>query len=400
MYASQSIQKSSLHMQEVSHHGHLIKAYREQAGLTQEELASLIGRSRRTIITLEQGARIQDVKVRRTLAWALQIPHELLGLPALVLPPSTLRSPLQPPPETQGKHLSRVVFETLGENLRMRLDLYYLGSALGADQKLNDHIEHLTSLARHSSLKDRRFLLELLSHNYQLKGMIARDQLDYATADTCFKHASLVAQEAECPELHALSVARQATAELWRSRVDSAAQLYEIAADIAQRAPAALRTYLAAAQAEVQGTLGDERCLTTLTVAHTFLKRIDPDDDELLLFHSTRSSEQSMHDGWLNCHTLLGKPGLAIEKYDQLLEHKLDHSMTRMEARLTMQYAEALFAAKDMSCCFYATQGLKLARAVGSRRLFQRASELASKLVACAPHDERVKQLLQALHQY
>jgi DNA-binding XRE family transcriptional regulator len=386
-------------MQEVSHHGHLIKAYREQAGLTQEELASLIGRSRRTIITLEQGARIQDVKVRRTLAWALQIPHELLGLPALVLPPSVLRSPLQPPPETGGKHLSRVVFETLRDNLRMRLDLYYLGSALGADQKLNDHIEHLTSLAQHSSLKDRRFLLELLSHNYQLKGMIARDQLDYAIADACFTQASLVAQEAECPELHALSLARQATAELWRNRSESAAHLYEIATDIAKRAPASLRTYLAAAHAEAQGTLGDERCLASLTMAHTLLKRIDPEDDELLLFHSTRSSEQSLHDGWLNCHTLLGKPGLAIEKYDQLLEHKLDLSMTRMEARLSMQYAEALCAAKDLSCCFYAVEGLKLARAVGSRRLFQRAGELASKLVARAPHDERVKKLLQALNQ-
>lgn len=386
-------------MHEVSHHGHLIKTYREQAGFTQEELARLIGRSRRTMITFEQSARIDDVKVRRTLAWALQIPHEMLSLPALVLPPSALRSPLQSPPETQGKHLSRVVFETLRENLRMRLDLYYLGSALGADQKLNDHIEHLTDLARHCRPKDRRFVLELLSHNYQLKGMIARDQLDYVTADACFTQASLVAQEAENPELHALSLARQATAELWRNRTESAAHLYEIATDIAQRAPAALRTYLAAAQAEVQGTLGDEHCLDSLTIAHTLLKRIDPDDDELLLFHSTRSSEQSLHDGWLNCHTLLGKPGLAIEKYDQLLEHKLDLSMTRMEARLTIQYAEALFAAKDMSCCFYAIQGLKLARAVGSRRLFQRASELASKLVTCAPHDERVKQLLQALHQ-
>ena len=77
-------------MQEVSHHGHVIKAYREQAGLTQEELANLIGRSRRTIISLELGVHIQDVKVRRTLAWALHIPHELLGLPALVLSPSAL----------------------------------------------------------------------------------------------------------------------------------------------------------------------------------------------------------------------------------------------------------------------------------------------------------------------
>src|SRR5690348_2622288 len=121
--ARQCIQKSNTRMQEVSHHGRLVKTYREQAGLTQEELASLIGRSRRTIITLEQGACIHDVKVRRTMAWALQIPHELLGIPALVLPPSALRSPLQPTHETGEKRLHRVVFETLRDNLRMRLDL-------------------------------------------------------------------------------------------------------------------------------------------------------------------------------------------------------------------------------------------------------------------------------------
>jgi transcriptional regulator with XRE-family HTH domain len=109
--------------------------------------------------------------------------------------------------------------------------------------------------------------------------------------------ASLVAQVAECPELHALSLARQATAELWRNRPDSAAHLYEIATDIAKRAPAALRTYLAAAHAETQGTLGDERCLASLTVAHTMLKRIDTEDDELLLFLCSRGLETCASSG-------------------------------------------------------------------------------------------------------
>jgi len=385
-------------MQEASHHGQVIKEYRDKAGITQEELASLIGRSRRTIISIEQIARISDMKMRRTLAWALQIPPQLLGLPEITLPKSVIRHPLEPPPVSGSKNLSRVVFETFDENLRMRLDLYYLGSALGADRKLNDHIEHLTKLAQNSSLKDRRSLLQLVSHNYQLKGMIARDQLDYVTAEDCFKQASLVAQEAECAELHALSMARQATADLWQNQPDSAAQLYETAREISKRSPAALRAYLAAAHAEAQGTLGDGSCLVSLTEARTMLKRIDPEDDYLLLFHSTRSSEQSVHDGWLNCHTLLGKPELAIENYDQLLEQKLDLSMTRMGARLSIQYAEALFAAKDMSCCFYAVEGLKLVRAVGSRRLYQRASQLASKLAALAPSDERVKELLRALN--
>jgi hypothetical protein len=93
-----------------------------------------------------------------------------------------------------------------------------------------------------------------LNHNYQLKGMIARDQLDYVTAEYCFKQASLLAQEAECAELHALSMARQALAELWQYRFDSAVQLYEIARDISKRSSAALRAYLAAAHAEAQGS--------------------------------------------------------------------------------------------------------------------------------------------------
>ena len=382
-------------MQEASHHGRLIKECREKAGITQEELAHLIGRSRRSIITIEQTARIGDTKLLRTLVWALHIPPQLLGISEISLPNlAVIRHPLEPLPASANKNLSRVVFEAFEENLRMRLDLYYLGSALGADRNLNAHIEHLTKLAQNSSLKDRRSLLLLLSHNYQLKGMIARDQLDYATSERCFTQASLLAQEAECAELHSLSLARQAVAELWQNRIDAATQLYETAREISKRSPAALRAYLAAAHAEAQGMLGDQHCFSSLTQARNILRRIDPEDDYLQLYHSTRPSEQSINDGWLNCHTLIGKPKLAIENYDQLLEQKLDLSMTRMRARLHIQYAEALFVDRDMSCCFYATEGLKLVRAVGSRRLFQRASELASELAKQAHNDERVKELL------
>ncbi len=384
-------------MREASHHGRLIKEYREKAGITQEELARLIGKSRRTIITIEQVAKISDAKLRRTLAWTLRISPQLFGLADIILPESVILHPLESLPAANGRSLSRVVLETFDENLRMRLDLYYLGSALGADRNLNAHIEQLTKLAQNSSSKDRRSLLILLSHNYQLKGMIARDQLDYATAEHCFKQASLLAQEAECTEHHALSIARLALAELWQNRIDSAAQLYETAREISKRSPATLRAYLAAAHAEAQGMLRDQSCLISLTEARSILKSVDPEDDYLLLYHSTRTSEQSINDGWLNCHTLIGKPKPAIENYDQLLEQKIDLSMTRMRARLHIQCAEALFVAKDMSCCFYAIEGLKLVRAVGSRRLFQRTRELASKLVKVSPHDERVKELLEAL---
>jgi tetratricopeptide (TPR) repeat protein len=385
-------------MQEASHHGQVVREYREhKVGITQEELARRIGKSRRTVISLEQTARIHDLKLRRTLAWALNIPPELLGLTALVLPETAILTPVVEAVNSEGKRLSRVVLETFHDNLRMRLDLYYLGSSLAADRGLNQHIAELKRLAQKSNSRDRITLLTLLSHNYQIKGMIARDQLDYKVAEQCFHEASLLAQEAECVELNALTMARQAVMYVWQKRYAEAYQLYETARDITRRSASALRAYLSTGHAEVQGLLGDRRCLQSLTEARTFLGRVDAQDDPLLLQYSTRSSEQAINDGWSQCHTLLGEPEIAIANYDKL-ESTLDVSMTRMRARLYIQYAEALFVNKDLSCCFYIAEGVKLARVVGSQYNIRRGKDLASRLHARFPHDARVKDLLQVLN--
>ena len=50
-----------------------------------------------------------------------------------------------------------------------------------------------------------------------------------------------------------------------------------------------------------------------------------------------------------------------------------------------------------MSCCFYATEGLKLARSVGSQYNVRRVKKLASRLSSRFPGDERVAELLKAL---
>jgi transcriptional regulator with XRE-family HTH domain len=380
-------------MQEASHHGRVIHEYRElRAGLTQEELARRIGRSRRTVITLEQSMRIVDVKLRRTLALALAIPPQLLGIQEHSLPGAAVLTPVEVPVDVEARSLNRMVLETFTENLRMRFDLYYL-SSVRADQGLNAHIEDLHRLLQKSSIRDRGLLLVLLSHNYQLKGLIARDQLDYEAAENCFKQASLLAQEAECVELDALAMARRAVMHVWRKELDAANQLYEIARDIARRSHPVLRAYLATGHAEVQGMLKDRSCLDSLDKARDLLRRVDSEDDPLLLLHSTRCTERSVTDGWFQCQTLLGNPGVAVEHYDDL-ERCLDVTMTRMGARLYIQYAKALYVSRDMSCCFYATEGLRLARLVGSRYNAQQAKDLAAELGTKFTKDDRVRDLL------
>jgi DNA-binding XRE family transcriptional regulator len=397
-------------MEESSHHGRVIREYRDKVGITQDELARRVGRSRRTIVDLEKSARVGDAKLRRTLAWALQIPPAMLGLLENTLPAMAVLTPLDTLSEERSfeeKSLGRVVFETFSDNLRMRLDLYYIGSSLAADKGLNEHIGRLERQLDKVGSKSRKQLFILLSHNYQLKGMIARDQLDYAVAEKCFQQSSLLAQEADCVELNALSMARQAVVYVWqwrfnettrqyRGRLNEADQLYSVAREISKHSAPSVRAFLATAHAEVQGLLKDRACLSSLTDARHLLRRVDPDDDYLLLAHATRCSEGSVNDGWSQCHSLLGMPNMAIESYDKI-EDTLDLSMTRMRGRLYIQYAEALSIAKDLGCCFYATEGLRLARAVGSQYNIQRVKELSSKLKKQFPGDARVKELLQAV---
>lgn len=385
-------------MQETSHHGKTIQKYRELLGISQEELGRRIGRSRRTVVALEQCTSIHDSKLRRTLVWALQIPPELFGVPENSMPNVPILRPLEEPPNTHGRHLSHAVLETFTDNLRMRLNLYYLGSALAADNNLNGYTELLTQLANTSNSRNRDGLLILLSHSYQVKGMIARDQFDLDTAERCFQKASLLAQQARCVELNALAMGRQAVVYLLQKRLDTALSLYETAREISRRSPAVLRAYLAVGHAEVQGKLRDKGCLRSLAEARSLLGRVDPEDDYLLLFHSTRCSEQAVDDCWSQCHALIGMPDVALAHYDKL-EKKLDLNMTRMRARINIQYAEALYLNRDLSCCFYLAEGWKLARSTNSQYNIRRASELTSILVNKHAQDRRVKDLLQSIQE-
>lgn len=133
-------------MRATNHHGKLIQKYREsQLGISQEELGRRIGKSRRTIVKLEQQDFIEDIRLRRTLAWTLQIPPQCLDLSESTLIQVPTYYPLAETGRLGEANLGEL--ETFLDNLRMRLDLYYLGSTLAADKNLDAHIQRLTQFA-------------------------------------------------------------------------------------------------------------------------------------------------------------------------------------------------------------------------------------------------------------
>ncbi|WP_376794424.1 hypothetical protein [Thermogemmatispora sp.] len=285
-----------------------------------------------------------------------------------------------------------MVISTLLDNVRMRFDLYYFTNSHSAAEGLREQQQTLTMLARKGTARDRRLLLLLLSHLYRLEGLIARDDLNYPMAETCFQQASLLAQEAECPELDALSLACRAVLFVRQQQATIALQCYEAACAIARRSSPALKAYLAIGAAEAQSMLRETSCLRTLEQAHRWLRQMDPADDPLLLYRSTRCSEQTLLDCSLMCQAALGRYEPALDYYSDI-DQRIDLSMPRRKARLLIQCAKLLYQNRDMSCCFYATEGFRIAKRIDSHYNMQQARELATVLKARLPADPRVQEL-------
>jgi DNA-binding XRE family transcriptional regulator len=380
------------------HHGEVIQAYRRLRGLTQEELAQRIGRSRRTIVSLEQQHSIPNIRLRRALALVLSIPPHLLDLTEQSLAAWSFAPPPSSPSTTAGLPLGEMEMRTLLDHVRLRFDLYYFTNARYAAEGLREQREYVTTLVKQGgSAHTRKRLLIVLSHLYRLDGMIARDALDYPTAEFDFQQASLVAQEASCPELEALALACRAVLFVRQRREAVALQCYDAAHAMARHASPALKAYLAIGAAEAQSLLKDEACFRALEQAHRWLRLLDPADDPLLLYRSTRCSKQTLTDCWMACRAALGHIEPALEYYSDS-EYQGDSAMPRRQARMLIQCARLLYQNRDMSCCFYATEGFRRAKAIESYYNMQQVKDLALTLKARFPKDHRVQELIEIIN--
>jgi transcriptional regulator with XRE-family HTH domain len=379
------------------HQGQVIQAYRRLRGLTQEELARRLGRSRRTIVSLEQQRTIPNIRLRRALALVLTVPPQLLDLNEQPLAAWSVAPSLSPLPTTPGLPLGEMEMRMLLDQVRLRFDVYYFTNARYAAEGLREQREYVENLLKQRSAHDRKILLIILSHLYMLDGMIARDALDYPTAEFCFQYASLVAQEASSPELEALALACRAVLFVRQRRETVALQCYDAARAMTRHASPALKAYLAIGTAEAQSLLKDEACFRTLEQAHRWLRLIDPADDPLLLYRSTRCSKQTLTDCWMACQAALGHSEPALEYYSDI-ESQEDPAMPRRQARMLIQCARLLYQNRDMSCCFYATEGFRRAKAIESYYNTQQVRDLALTLKARFPQDHRVQELIEIIN--
>jgi len=94
-----------------------------------------------------------------------------------------------------------------------------------------------------------------------------------------------------------------------------------------------------------------------------------------------RLTLQSLQDKRGECYVLSGQPWKGIEHL-QRAEKSLDLTLSRNYCRLLFQQAEAFLAAGEPDTCVYhATNGLQIARTLGSMGNINWASEIHTKLL-------------------
>lgn len=372
--------RSSLTLDEaIGHHGKIIKYYRRVVisppkGWTQEQLAEAANVSTRWVQEMEGMPFIQSVSRRKALAL-------ILGIPAALLNVEEAEKPIR----RGSARLQTWMMESLEDGTRSRWQLYYTSSNSITEEGLLGHIEILEQLADDGA-GDQRRIYRVLTQSYQLAGSLARDNFEYSKAKKYFREAQRLAEEAQSPDLAATAVARHGLVLLRQERVEEALQMYQRAANLAQRAEPHVGAYVQSGLAEALARNSpvniSYRALSysALDQAQQLLDRarVIPIEED---FAHLRLTAQSFEDTRGECYVLLGEPRKGLD-YLRVALQQLDPTMSRRRCRLLMQQAEAhLAAGHPDQCVRYALKGLQLARAIGSTGNTNWASEIHAKLL-------------------
>lgn len=214
--------------------GRLVKAYRQQRGWTQDELAEHWGYSRGYLAQIERGQRkLDSVSQVVRLADILDIPQEKLeaigrGIPERKINPSSTK-------EADNAILQMLL--TPGRDMARLSYLAWLGDQQPAiEANLKDLVFNLNqalTLYRGGFLKPTQ---QLLAYTHQMLGRIAYDRLDFASAGGHLSEMIELGQELNDPDIITVGMVRQGSILRKRGRYETALRCFEASKPFAEAA--------------------------------------------------------------------------------------------------------------------------------------------------------------------
>jgi len=220
--------------------GELVRAYRNQRGWSQGELAERWGYSREYVSQIERGRRkLDSVTQVIRLADILDIPQEKLEAIGRGIPERKIRAS---EPHQADNTILQMILAPGKDMVRLAYMTWIADQHPVTEESLRDLIFHLDQalISYHGEfLKPAQ---QILSYAHQMMGKIAFDRLDFSTASGHFSEMIDLGHELNDPDIITLGMTLQASVFRKRGRFEHASRCFE-----------ATKSYANVASAEVQG---------------------------------------------------------------------------------------------------------------------------------------------------
>ncbi len=292
--------------------GQLVRAYREQRGWTQEELAERCGYARAYVSQIERGKRKLDsmTQVMR-LADILDIPQEKLEEIGRGIPKRKIEVQK---PEQADSAILQMLLAPGRDMVRLSYLTWIADQQPVIEESLRDLINQLDQalIFYHGELV--KPAQQLLAYAHQMMGKIAFDRLDLTAASGHFTEMIDLGQELHDADIITLGMTLQASVFRKRGRFEHALRCFEAAQPYAKIASDGVQGVRYNLMARLYYDSGNEQgFLRTITPALEIAEHMKESIAGLANDFSLDEVLQEQASGY----TELWKPEKAIEIYQQ-----------------------------------------------------------------------------------
>ncbi len=205
--------------------GQLVKAYRQQRGWTQEELAERWGHTREYISRIERGKnKLDSVAQVVSLADILDIPQEKLEAIGRGIPQRKIDAQR---PEQADDAILQMLLAPGRDMVRIAYMLWIADKHPIIEEKLQElvrSLDYALTAYRGQFVKPAQ---QLLAYTHQMQGRMAFDRLDFAAASGHFSEMIDLGQELNDPDIIAMGMIYQGSLLRKRGRFETSLRCFE-----------------------------------------------------------------------------------------------------------------------------------------------------------------------------
>jgi transcriptional regulator with XRE-family HTH domain len=375
--------------------GKLVKSFRAQRGLSQDQLAEKWGHTRQYVSQIERGKRkLEKWEQVMRLADILDIPQEKLEAIGRGIPEKKIEAK---EPQQADNAILQMLLAPGRDMVRLSYLTWVADQQPVIEESLRNLIYHLDQALVSYHGEFMKPAQQLLAYAHQMMGKIAFDRLDFAAASGHFSEMIDLGEELHDPDIITLGMTLQGSIFRKRGRFEHALQCFNATkpyADIASAGTQGVRYNL---MARLYYDSGDEQGF--IRAIHSALEIAEHMKDSIAGLANDFSLDEVLQEQ-ASGYTELWRPEKAIEIYQET-DRLRSFRPLRDQGAYIINKAQAYLQLEDLEQGItLALKGIQLASEYQSRRHIGWIEKSYHRLrVLPIGQDKRLKTLRDALRE-